>query len=305
MSAEKSRAEPPLPTRNKLIALAAAVCVPGGVACLVAAAQPNAVLFRIGWGAIVVGVALAAVTIVLEARRAPRLYTQSPTHLFENLTVWHLPVTGMDWAPIDLAYASHLKRLIWIGYAVPAVVLALALSAIFDFPAVLGAEEASRRSGIPGIAPAILFTLTMAGAIGSHRRLARYLRIRLGADSTHMLYDSGTGRIERHEWSAVLTDKARLLIGRRLIMLTAPSGLTRNTVYQEDALRGLVLARVPATSFVGTLRLYWKALTRGNLELCVTVVLAGFVLAVYATSVICPECLRGFGALVREWLRGA
>jgi hypothetical protein len=285
MDAEKSRTERP-PTRDKLIALAAAVCVPGGVVCLVATAQPDPVLFRIGWGAIVVGVALAVVTIVLELRRAPHLYAPPSTYLFENLTVWHLPVTGVDWAPIDLAYARHVKRLIWIGYAVPAVILALALSAIFYFPAVLAAEEASRRSEIPGIAPAILFIVAMAAAIGSHRRLARDLRSRLGADSTHLLYDPGTGRIERHEWSAVLTDKSRLLIGRRVVVLVGPSGLTRSTVYQLDALQGLVLARIPATSYVGTFRLYGKALARGNVELRVTVVAIGLVVAVYAASMI-------------------
>jgi hypothetical protein len=300
MDAEKSRIEP-LPTRARLIALAAVACVLGGVVCLAVSPQPDAFPFRIGFGVLLFGVVLAAVGTVLEARRAPHLYTQSAKHLFENLTVWHLPVTGVDWAGIDLAYAKHVKRMIWMGYALPAVALVLLLAAIFYLPAVSNAGDPSRWTFF-SVLMALFFILAVASAIGSHRRLGRNLRRRLGADPTHLLYDPGTGEIQRHEWSTVLTDKSQLLIGRHLMLLVAPSGLVQTTIYQQDALRGLVLARLPPSSFVGAFRLRWKAFTRGNAELGIMVSLLGAVLAWQAFSMICPECLSALRGIVREWV---
>jgi hypothetical protein len=128
---------------------------------------------------------------------------------------------------------------------------------------------------------------------------------RIGADPTHLLYDPGTGKIERYEWSSVLTDKFQLLMGRRLLPLTQPSGIRQLAVFPADRLRALLLPRLPATSFVGRARLQWSALRRGNLSLWA---MCGVLLAMLVLQLLRklhPEWFIAAGALLIEWLRAS
>jgi hypothetical protein len=126
----------------------------------------------------------------------------------------------------------------------------------------------------------------------------RLIRRRIGADQTHLLYDPGTGNIERYAWSAVLTDKFSLLIGRRAVLLVRPVGLRQATIFPADGLRA-ILSRLPPASFVGRGHLQWSAFRRGNLSLWTRV---GFILAMAVLLLLKewhPEWFRAARAVLR------
>jgi hypothetical protein len=92
--------------------------------------------------------------------------------------------------------------------------------------------------------------------------LRKFLKSRIGADALGLLYDNGDGQIQRYDWSTVLTDRHSLLIGRHLVRLV-PNGRTgADGRFAGDPLRGYVLARLPATSYVSHYRLAWTTARR-------------------------------------------
>jgi hypothetical protein len=212
---------------------------------------------------------------------------------------------GESWLAPDSAYVTQIERMARIAYIFPFAVLLLWAWTRKDIsgphlPA--GTRAVGRLVEI--IVGAMFLTSTLAIVLMRHAA-KRMRRMRIGADPTHFLYDPGTGKIERYEWPSVLTDKFRLLIGRRLLSLVQPAGWRRTTMFPAAGLRTLIFARLPPASFVGHTRLQWSALCRGNLSLWV---MFGFFLSMMVLQLLKewhPEWLEAVRAVLTEWLRAS
>jgi hypothetical protein len=231
------------------------VCVGGGLATLFAGASA-----QIAAVALVTGAVLALSAVIYEYRRAPDTFLAMPPP-FEGATgdliPSSLPEEGESWLGIDAAWATRMKRSVRMAYAVPLILLVPWAWVRYDIadPGLPVGMRAMVR--LLDIITAVMVLTCAVVIIFMRQQVKRTLRSRIGADRTHLLYDPGTGKVERYEWSSVLTDKFHLLVGRRIVALTRP-------LFPAERLRTLILARIPATSFVAQSRFNWNALLRGN-----------------------------------------
>lgn len=242
-------------TLTRVLAVGEFVCIGGGLATLFAGASA-----QIAAVALVTGAFLALSAAVYEYRRAPDTFlaARSP---FEGATgdliPSPLPEEGESWLGIDAAGATRMKRMVRMAYAVPFILLlpwAWVRHDIADPSLPVGVRAVVR---LLDIMTAVMALTCAVAIIFMRQQVKRTLRSRIGADRTHLLYDPGTGKIERYEWSSVLTDKYHLLFGRRIVAHVRP-------LFPAERLRTLILARIPATSFVAQARFNWNALRRGN-----------------------------------------
>jgi hypothetical protein len=224
--------------------------------------------------------------------------SRSASTLFDNLPEAALPAGWVGVDPIQVKRAAWGLRML---YAIPPLVIIAWLLAETMLLRVDAAPEFRRAHLLVRIVLGAAFLATVLGALWISAAARRGLQSRIGADSTHLLWDPGTGEIERHEWSSVLTDKSSLLIGRTLLPLTRP-GLPPSSIYSHDPLRGVILARLPLTSYVTRLQLVWHALKRGNVALWIMVGNAALCLAVSLVLAVEPEWLRASGAALRQWI---
>jgi hypothetical protein len=297
MSAESSKAEP-----GWLKALVATmlVCVGGGIAGLLAGARPGTILFLATWSAIMLAAAIATICAVILHRRGQGAFSKPTSALFENLTPLPLPAEGPAWVSVSPGYAQRTRRMLWIWYVWPVLIL-MPLLFVPD-PAAESAHAGTRSMHrVLELLTWCAFVVTAAGAILVRRGINRHLRARLGADKEHLLYDPGTGAVERYEWSEVLTDKAALLIGRQIVPLVRVS-FGDIVPFPREPLRGFILARLPRASFVAPVRFQWNALKRGNASLCVTAVSLVLFGALCAVSELKPEWHHAVRDALMAWI---
>lgn len=297
MSAESSKSEP---TWLKGLAATVLVCVAGGVACLLAGARPGTILFAIALGVIVLAATLAIACAVILHRRGQNVFTNPSRALFENLTALPLPAEGVAWVSVSPEYAKRIHRIMWISYAAPFLIL-MPLFLLPDSAA--ESVHAGTRSmhRLLELITGVSFVVMAACVILAGRGINRHLRSRLGVDGMHLLYDPGTGEVERHEWSAVLTNKAALLIGRRIVSLVR-SGFGEIAMFPPEALRGFILARLRQSSFVPPIWFQWNAFKRGNAELWVAAVSLVFLGSLHVASEFKPEWQRAVRDALITWI---
>ena len=280
-------------TLTKVLAVGVFACVGGGLVAVLAGASVQIVA-----AALVTGVVLAAGAALYEYRRAPETFAvRSPFDAAHGeLIPAPLPEIGESWIGIDATFATRVNRTAWMAYVVPFLLLlpwVWLRNDISDPSLPVGARAVGR---LMEIVTAVMVLTSAVAIIFMRQQVKRTLRRRIGADRTHLLYDAGTGKIERHEWSSVLTDKFQLLIGRHIVALA---------VFPVETLRPLVLARLPGTSFVTHPRLQWNALRRGNLPLW-SIVSALCVMAVLTClGELHPEWSKDSFEALMTWLRAS
>jgi hypothetical protein len=203
-----------------------------------------------------------------------------------------------SWVGIDATCATRTKRVMWGVYAVPFVLLLPWIWGRHDFADPSLPVEVRAVWRLVEIVTLVVVLTSVVAIIFMRQGVKRALRSRIGADQTHLLYDSGTGKIERYEWASVLTDKSQLLIGRRIVALIRPA-------FPAESLRALILPRLPATSFVGHTRFKWTALRRGNLSLRALVALPCATAVLYLLRALQPEWFSGTLEALITWLRAS
>lgn len=204
--------------------------------------------------------------------------------------------TTLSWVGIDVACTTRMKRMVRMAYAVPFVPLLPWIwlrHDITDPSLPIGTRAAGR---LLEIMTAVIVLTCVVAVILLRQQVKRTLRSRIGADRTHLLYDPGTGKIERHAWSSVLTDELHLLIGRRIVA---------RPVFPAEDLRALILARLPAASLVGRPRLQWNALRRGNLPLCAMVAALCAMGVLSVLGDLHPEWSKASFEALMTWLRAS
>jgi hypothetical protein len=290
--------------RNTLLTLSVFLCTFGGVACLIYGSRPQAMPFQFGLAAIVIGGVVAALAVVREYRRAPHLFVGSKKPFSDKPVALPLPLSGVGWVSIEPAYAKSVRRVAYSLYAVPVIVLVMWLVQQRGFAAASAAGNLSSMYRLVAIVYGVCFCATAVGAIAMHWSVNRHLRSRLGADATHLLYDPGNGRLVKHAWSSVQTDHAALLIGRRMVSLVRPHAPGRMGPYSQEALRGLILARIPPDSYVSSRRLKWNAVKRGNAQLWLLLGTFALYPIAHLVSWWKPEWHRAFRDALLAWLLG-
>jgi hypothetical protein len=110
--------------------------------------------------------------------------------------------------------------------------------------------------------------------------------MRLGTDGQRFFFDPGNGKVEEHEFSALLlsSNGRQLLVDKKLITLHVGLG----PLFVDDELRGTILARIPPSGRVGPLRLLARALARGSRELWAVLILTAITIAVFLLLKLFP-----------------
>jgi len=261
----------PTPPLSRVLAILASCLTIWGILCLTKNAHLGAITLRIGLASIACALLTIGLMLWLEYRRAPELFSglltprASAAQLFENLTAWPLPRDGQALISIQESYAKRLRRSVWVafGFAIILVIMIPLLGGGPDAAHVTKQAALVRKLVNFEIGVSVLFFVVWG--IFSFIFIRKLLKSRIGIDALGFLYDDGSGQLQRYDWSAVLTDRHSLLIGRHLVRL-APNGRTSaEGRFASDPLRGYVLARLPASSYVSHYRLVWTAACRSNL----------------------------------------
>jgi hypothetical protein len=284
-------------TLTRVLAVGVCACIGGGLVALLAGASAQIVTV-----ALVTGAATAVGAAIFEYLRAPDTFRTTARSPFDaapgDLLPAPLPEEGERWVEIDAAHATRVKRIMWMAYALPFLLLlpwVWARHDITDPSLPVGTRALGRLQELMTV---VVVLICAAAIIFLHQQVKRALRIRIGAHRTHLLYDPGTGKIERYEWSSVLTDKFQLLIGRRIVALVPP-------MFPAENLRALILARVPATSFVGHARFQLNALRRGNLPLWAIVAGLCGMAVLLLLGEWHPEWFKAVLEALMTWLRAS
>ena len=268
-STQYSRSSTP-PLARALAILASCLTILGFL-CLTKNAHLGAITLRIGLTSIACALLVIGLMLWLEYRRAPELFyglltpRASAAHLFENLAAWPLPRDGQALISIQESYAKRLRRGVWVAFGCGIVLVMLA-------PLVGGGPDAAHVTKQAALVRKLVdFEIGVSAlfflgwGIFSFIFVRKLLKSRIGIDALGFLFDDGSGQLQRYDWSAVLTNRHSLLIGRHLVRL-APNGRTSaEGRFASDPLRGYVLARLPASSYVSHYRLVWTAACRSNL----------------------------------------
>ena len=260
---------PPLP---RALAILAGCLTVWGIACLTKNSHLGAVTLRIGLASIACALLVIGLMLWLEYRRAPELFSglltsrASAAQLFENLTAWPLPRGGQALIPIQYSYAKRIRRSVWLAFGF-AIVLVIIIPLVGGGS---GAAHANKQAALVrklvNFEFGVCASFFLVSGIFSFFFLRRLLKSRIGIDALGLLYDDGGGEIQRYDWPAVLTDRHSLLIGHHLVRL-GPNGRTgADGRFAGEPLRGYVLARLPATSYVSHYRLAWTAARRSTLS---------------------------------------
>jgi hypothetical protein len=267
------------------------------------------ITLRIGLSSIIFALLIIGLMLWLEYRRAPELFSglitprASAAHLFENLSSWPLPREGQALIAIDESYAKRLRRGVWVGYGIALCFLA---SAPFVGAGPGGPHMTKSEAGVHrlvnvgfGLGALMILSFAVATAILVRKKL----RSRIGMEDAGILYDDGDGQLQRHPWSSVLTDRQSLLIGRHTIRLTPDVRRPSLVRFPSDALRGYVLARLPASSYVTRYRLAWTAAFRSSLttRLWYGAAIATLVATEYLK--LHPKLAAPVRAAILDWLR--
>jgi hypothetical protein len=257
----------PASTSPVTIALAVGVfvCVGGGLIAVVAGASG-----QLAAGALFAGAILTVTAVVLEHQRSPNIFSltaRSPFDAPADRVSAPLRNEGESWISVDPTYAAYMKRMVRLAYFTPFFLLLPWLLMRHHF------VDPSMPVGVRAVALMLeilvwgMALVMVVAVIFMRHALKRTLRTRIGANRTHLLHDAGTGEIERHEWSTVLTDKFHLLIGNRIVPMVRPWGLRQRAIFPAESLRAVILPRLRAESFAGRGRFMWNAFLRGNLSL--------------------------------------
>src|ERR1700736_14021 len=257
---------PPLP---RALAILGCCLTIFGVICLLKNSHLGAITLWIGLSSIIFALLIIGLMLWLEYRRAPELFSglitprASAAHLFENLSPWPLPKEGRAVIAIDESYAKRLRRGLWFIYGIALLPLAAALVGAGPGVAHMTKSEAAVHKLVNlelGFAALMILSCAVATSIVVRKRL----RSRIGMDGAGILYDDGDGELQRHDWSSVLTDRQSLLVGRHMIRLMPDVWRPSVGQFPSDPLRGYVLARLPANSYVTRYRLAWTAACRSG-----------------------------------------
>lgn len=196
-------------------------------------------IYRKGWLLILLGVALVAAVTWVQYRARPEMFKR-PGSWFDGLSLSPLRRGDVVWIDVDPAYERHVRLFLWAVSLWPLVPLALWIYFGHRPQAAAYGRGALCSERLVDIMYGFVLVISVAVVIFTRIRSRQLLLTRLGAEDACLLYDSGNGEIERHDWSSVLTDKSQLLVGRHLIAL-AHYKVPR---FPRDSLRGLVLARL-------------------------------------------------------------
>jgi hypothetical protein len=254
----------------RALAILASCLTIWGILCLTKNAHLGAITLRIGLASIACALLVIGLILWLEYRRAPELFSRlltpraSTAKLFENLTALPLPRDGQILIPVQGSYAKRIRRSVWLAFCF-AFVLVVSIPFVGSGP---GAAHATKQAALVrklvNFEIGVSASFFLVSGILSFIFLRRLLKSRIGTDALGLLYDDGDGQIQRYDWSTVLTDRHSLLFGRHLVTLV-PNGRTgANGRFAGDPLRGYVLARLPATSYVSHYRLAWAAACRST-----------------------------------------
>jgi len=127
----------------------------------------------------------------------------------------------------------------------------------------------------------------------------RAWRMRLGTDGRRFFFDPGNGKVEEHEFSALVSSNGRqLLVGKKLITLRVGVG----PLFVEDDLRGTILARIPPSGRVNPLRLIARALGRGSRELWAILIIVAIGTALLLLPKLFPAMAPYFKAIAAQLL---
>jgi len=278
-----------------IAAVLAISCIVIGVAYLLYSgrdAEDYREVYLKGWLIILLGVALAAVVTWVQYRATPEMFKR-PAAWFEGLSPLPLRRGEVVWIDVDQAYARQVRLLLWTVFLWPLVPLALWIHFGHPLQATAHGPRALFGERLVDVTYGVALTISVAMALFMRSRSRRLLQTRLGAEEACLLYHPGTGEIERHAWSTVLTDKSELLVGRHLVALR----LCKVPRFPRDSLRGLVLARLPRSSYVQPWQVLWTAARRGNVAVIVGAV--GFAVLVV------PHLLLDFNPQWRAAIRTA
>lgn len=266
----------PKPSRSTTTPLPRALAILGscltifGVICLLKNSHLGTMTLWIGLGSIVLALLIIGLMLWLEYRRAPELFSglitppASAAHLFENLSSWPLPREGQALIAIDESYAKRLRHGVWYTYGIALLFLAVAplVGAGPGGPRMTKSEAVVHR--LVNIEFCFGALMILSCAVAASIFVRKRLRSRIGMESAGILYDDGDGQLQRHDWSSVLTDRQSLLVGRHLIRLAPDIWRPSLGRFPSDPLRGYVLARLPASSYVTPYRLGWTAACRSS-----------------------------------------
>jgi uncharacterized membrane protein len=135
---------------------------------------------------------------------------------------------------------------------------------------------------IGGSAFAVLVPTVVAGIIAA-KRLRRF---RLGTDGERLLLDEGKEAYRSYELNTVRVSSGVLLIGKRWLDLRTPYG---QALFDDAALKGYILSRLPADAFLTQRALMREALRRGSAMMLIKLIV--FVLMVITSLwvIIWPE----------------
>lgn len=279
-----------------------------GIACLLRDARLGTPTLRIGLISIASSLLIIGLYVCLEYRRAPesfpRIFTSraSAAVLFQNLSPWPLPPEGHALIGLNESYAKRVRRALWLSYGVVAVFVAAAplLGVGVEGVHITKCQIIAQRLVNVLFGSGVLVILCQVAVLTILAR--RGLKHRIGTDGTSLLFDAGDGVLQRHEWSSVLTDRRSLLVGHRTIWLIPPGGRPETGTFPTEPLRGYVLARLPAASYVTPARFAWTALCRTNLK---TRLLYGAAVAMFAAVEFLkmrPDLARPLQKVFADWL---
>jgi hypothetical protein len=258
---------PPLP--RALAALASCLTILG-ILCLIKNGHLGAITLQIGLASIACALLVIGLMLWLEYRRAPQLFNglltprASAAQLFENLTAWPLPRHGQVLILIQGSYAKRIRRSVWLAFGI-AIVLVISIPIVGGGPsAAHETQQAALLRKFVNFEFGVSASLFLVSGILSFFFLRKLLKSRIGIDALGLLYDDGGGEVQRYDWSAILTDRNSLLIGSHMVRLTPNGRSGADGRFAADPLRGYILARLPAASYVSHYRLVWAAACRST-----------------------------------------
>jgi hypothetical protein len=283
----------------RILAVLAMGCIAIGVAYLLSAGDVEGYreVYRKGWLIILLGVALAAVGTWVQYRATPEMFKR-PGRWFDGLSPLPLPRGDIVWIEVDQAYARQIRLFVWVVFLWPLAPLALWIYFGHQLRATAHGSSVLFSERLVDVMYGFVLVISVTLALFTRSRSRQLLRTRLGAEEAHLLYDPGNGEIERHAWSTVLTDKSQLLVGRHLVGL----GLHKVPRFPRDSLRGLVLARIPQTSYAQPWQVLWAAARRGNIAVIVGAVGFAVFVASHLLFELNPQWRAAFRTAVFAWV---
>lgn len=288
------------PARTRSFAAIGVVLITAGVwwlegfrSAAMSRQAPNvfATFLPFGFVLLAAGIGCAIHVIYAEMRRMRAAGMFGPLLGRTADAAWPI-ANGVQWIALDGDVCARLRRAPWVNLLfVPSLAAGVVL--------IKRLEAGSRLQWIFGVAYGVVLVSVMV-FIAWHVRMTRRMQaLRIGTDGIHFWFDPGHGNAMKVPLNTVRVSGSHVLIGARILSLVDG---WRRPIFPLEPVRGYILARLPAESFVGPLRMYVTSMMRGSPSMIATTVVILTMTAIMAIMELQPSAVRAFVKHSAQWL---